>query len=101
MGAARIDLRMAQNVPSVHRNGILSSEPYDQLRRLPILNAGERGIDRVARVVLDTDRGQTFRVRVPGDVLMKHALDDGSVTADNVVRRLLVPCVVLCVPLFW
>jgi hypothetical protein len=66
-------------------------EPYDQLRRLPVLYVRERGIAGVTRVVLDTDGVRIFGVRMEGDILMAHALDDGSVPPDDVVRRLLPP----------
>src|SRR5580704_15769338 len=92
---------MTPDVPSVHRQTQMPSEPHDQFRRLPILNAGELGVAGITRVVLDAYRGQALSVRVPSDVLVEHALDDGSVPADNVMRRLLMPYAMRCVPLFW
>jgi hypothetical protein len=52
-------------------------------------------------IVAATDRGQTFGVRVPGNVFVEHTLDDGPVPPDNVVCRLLAPYSMRCVPLLW
>ena len=41
-----------------------------------------------ARVVLDADRPFVRRPRVIGDILVPHALDDGSIPPDDVVGRL-------------
>ena len=92
---------MAPNVPSVHRKAQLSSEPYNQFRRPPILDAGQFSIAGITGVVLNTDRGQTFGVRVLGNVFVEHTFDDGPVPPDNVVCRLLAPYSMRCVPLLW
>src|SRR5262249_15432396 len=51
-----------------------------------------------ARVVLDADRPVVCRAGVEGNVLVAHALHDGSVPPDDVVGGLLHPLATLEVP---